>query len=81
MLQKFKLAIKREVLIYIAMLLVLALVMHNDLVSDPSSRFQIMYEKGNYSHPFLYTFFVYSILFIVRKVLDFIIGLFEKKTH
>ena len=79
MLQKFKLAIKREVLIYIAMLLVLTLVMHNDLLSDPSSRFQTMYEKGNYSHPFLYTFIVYSILLIIRKTLDFIIGLFEKK--
>ena len=78
MLQKFKLAIKREVLIYIAMLLVLALVMHNDLVSDPSSRFQIMYEKGNYSHPFLYTFFVYSIIFLIRKTLDLITGLFKK---
>ena len=81
MLQKFKLAIKREIIIYIVMLLLLAVVMHIDLLSDPSARFQIMYEKGNYSHPFLYTFFVYSILFIVRKVLDFIIGLFEKKTH
>ena len=81
MLQKFKLAIKREVLIYIAMLLLLAIVMHMDLLSDPASRFEIMVEKGNYSHPFLYTFFVYSILYIIRKVLDFIIGLFEKKTH
>ncbi len=56
MLEKFKLAIKREGLIYIVMLFVLTLVMHNDLLSNPSSRFEIMYEKGNYSHPFLYTF-------------------------
>ena len=81
MLQKFKLAIKREIIIYIVMLLLLAVVMHIDLLSDPSSRFQMMNEKENYSHPFLYTFFVYSILFIIRKMLDFIIGLFEKKTH
>ena len=80
MLQKFKLALKREILIYIAMLLVLTLVMHADLLSDPSSRFDIMVEKGNYSHPFLYTFVLYSILLIIRKTLDFIIGLFEKKT-
>lgn len=79
MLQKFKLAIKREVLIYLAMLLVLALVMHSDLLSDPSSRFQIMYEKGNYSHPFLYTFFIYGILFIIRKTIDFTISIFERK--
>ena len=79
MLQKFKLAFKREIFIYIAMILVLAVVMHIDLLSDPSSRFQTMYEKGNYSHPFLYTFFIYSIIFIVRKTIDFIISLFEIK--
>jgi hypothetical protein len=79
MLQKFKLAIKREIIIYIVMLLLLTIVMHNDLLSSPSSRFEIMYEKGNYSHPFLYTFVIYSILLIIRKILDFIIGLFEKK--
>ena len=79
MLQKFKLVIKREVIIYIAMLLVLTLVMHFDLLSNPTSRFEIMVEKGNYSHPFLYTFAIYSILLIIRKILDFIIGLFEKK--
>lgn len=81
MLQKFKLAIKREVIIYIVMLFVLAIVMHMDLLSNPSSRFELMVEKGNYSHPFLYTFVIYSILFIIRKILDFIIGLFEKKTQ
>jgi len=80
MLQKFKIAIKREVIIYIVMLLVLTIVMHNDLLTSPSSRFELMYEKGNYSHPFLYTFIIYSILFLIRKILDFIIGLFEKKT-
>ena len=79
MLQKFKLALKREALIYIGMLLVLSLVMHSDILSDPSSRFQIMHDKGNYSHPFLYTFFIYSILFVIRKFIDLIISLFERK--
>jgi len=77
---KFKHAIKREIIIYLIMLFVLALVMHSDLLSDPFSRFQMMSEKENYSHPFLYTFVIYSILLIIRKTLDFIIGLFEKKT-
>jgi hypothetical protein len=79
--KKFKVAMKREILVYLVMLFVLSLVMHSDLLSDPFSRFQLMQEKENYSHPFLYTFFVYSILFIIRKVLDFIIGLFDKNTH
>ena len=76
--EKFKLAIKREIFVYLAMLFVLGLVMHSDLLSEPSSRFQLMTEKENYSHPFLYTFVVYSILFVFRKTLDFIIGLFKK---
>ena len=76
---KFKLAIKREILIYIVMFFVLSIVMHSDLLSDPFARFQLMNEKENYSHPFLYTFVVYGIIFIIRKILDFIIGLFEKK--
>lgn len=78
---KFKLAIKREFFVYLAIFFVLSILVHSDFLSDPSSRFQMMNEKENYSHPFLYAFFVYSILFIIRKVLDFIIGLFEKKTH
>jgi len=79
MLQKFKQAIKLELLIYMSMFLLLTIVMHSDILSDPSARFQFMYEKGNYSHPFLYTFIIYTILFIIRKILDFIIGLFEAK--
>jgi hypothetical protein len=81
MLEKFKLAIKREVIIYIAMLFVLTLLMHSDLLSNPSPRFELMNKKGNYSHPFIYTFVIYSILLIIRKILDFIIGLFEKKSN
>jgi hypothetical protein len=76
---QFKLAIKREILVYLVMLFVLSLVMHSDLLSTPTARFEIIFEKGNYSHPFLYTFIIYSILFIIRKILDFIIGLFEKR--
>ncbi len=79
--KKLRLAIKREMLVYLLILFILTFVMHADLLSSPSARFELMYEKGNYSHPFLYTFFVYTILFIIRKFLDFTIGLFEKKTH
>ena len=79
--EKFKLFIKKETLVYLVILFVLTLIMHSDLLSNPISRFQIMYEKGNYSHPFVYTFVIYSILLILRKILDFIIGFFEKKTH
>ena len=81
MIEKFKLAIKKELIYYLLTLLALALIMHIDLLSDPFSRLQIMNEKGNYVHPFLYSFAIYVAILFVRKTIDFIIGLFEKKTH
>ena len=80
MLEKFKHAIKKEALIYLGTLLILALIMHIDLLSDPFSRFNLMQEKENYSHPFLYSFVIYTVILILRKIIDFIMGLFEKKS-
>jgi len=80
MLEKFKLTIKKEALIYLATLLILALIMHIDLLSDPLSRLSRMQEKGNFFHPFFYSFIIYAIILILRKIIDFIMGLFEKKT-
>ncbi len=81
MVEKFKPVIKREALYYLLTLLVLALIMHIDLLSDPFARLDTMHEKGNYSHPFLYTFIVYGIILIIRKIIDFIMSLFEKKSN
>jgi len=78
-LQTLKEAFKKELFIYIAMLVVFTVLMHSDILSDPSSRFQLMIEKDNYTHPFLYTAIIYSIFFSIRKILDFIVALFEKK--
>jgi len=77
--EKFKNAIKKEALIYVVTLLILALIMHSDLLSDPLSRLNIMQEKGNYFHPFLYSFIIYAVILTLRKTIDFIMGLFEKK--
>jgi len=78
---KFKKVLKKELLIYLSTLLALALIMHIDLLSDPSARLQAMQEKENYTHPLLYSFVVYTVILILRKTIDFITGLFEKKTH
>ncbi len=79
MVKNFKSVIKKELIIYSLTLLVLTLIVHSDLVSDPSSRMNVMYEKGNYAHPFLYSFVVYSVILILRKTIDFITSIFEKK--
>lgn len=76
---KFKLALKKELFVYLGIFFMLSLIMHSDLLSNPSSRFDMIQEKGNYSHPFVYTFVIYSIVFIIKKFLDFIISLFENK--
>ena len=78
---KFKQVLKKELLIYLSTLLALALIMHIDLLTDPSARLQAMQEKENYTHPLLYSFIVYTVILILRKTIDFITGLFEKKTH
>ena len=78
---KFKQILKRELLYYFLTLVTLALIMHLDLLSDPLSRLEVMQEKGNYSHPFLYSFIIYFIILVLRKVIDFITGLFENKAH
>ena len=76
--EKFKLFIKRELLVYLVIFMLLALVSHGDLLSNPLLRFEMMFEKGNYFHPFLYTFVLYSLILIVRKTIDLIMALFER---
>ena len=79
MTEKFKNILKKEFLYYLLTLLILALIAHSDLLSDPLARLELMQAKGNYAHPFIYSFIIYSIIFIFRKIIDFIMGFFEKK--
>ena len=80
MINKLKLAIKKEVLYYLITLVILGLIMHIDLLSDPLSRLELMKEKENYFHPFLYSFIVYSVMLLLRIIINFISKIFEKKT-
>lgn len=81
MLEKFKQIIKKEILYFFITFIVLALIMHIDLLNNPLERLDLMQEKENFSHPFTYTFIVYGLMLIIRKVIDFVVGLFEKKSH
>ena len=71
--------LKKELTIYTALLTLLIFLMHPDMLSDPTVRLGLMQDKANYTHPLLYTFFVYLILFFLRAVSSFIAKLFEKK--
>jgi len=81
MIQKLKLALKKEFLYYLITLVLLTVIMHFDILTNPSSRLEIMQEKENYSHPFFYSFIVYSVFLILRKTIDFISGIFKTKNN
>ena len=70
--------IRKEVLYYLAILILLALVQHPDLLSSPLERITTMKELSNYAHPFLYTFGAYIIIGIFRIVIK-LIGYVIKK--
>ncbi len=80
MLDKLKLVVKKEFLYYFIIFVVLALIMHSDLLSNPSSRLENMQEKENYFHPFLYSFIVYTVILILRTIINFTSKIFEKKS-
>jgi hypothetical protein len=69
--------LKKETLYFIAILVVLALLQHPDLLTTPFARFTQIINDGNYFHPFLWTFLIYFIIGILRGVVKFI--LFIKK--
>lgn len=81
MIHKLKLALKRELLYYLITLVVLALLIHIDLLSDPAARLETMNEKENYLHPFFYSFVVYSVMLVLRSIINIVSKIFEKKTN
>jgi len=69
----------REVVILSVIFVVMALLLHSDLVSDPFSRFAHMQQRGNYLHPLFYTFIFYMIFSILRFLVHLIKRLFFLK--
>jgi hypothetical protein len=56
----------REILIFGGLAVILALLMHPDLLSNPLHRFTSIIERGTVFHPLFYTFLVYTIISILR---------------
>lgn len=69
---------KTELIIYTALLTLLTLLMHPDMIGDPTVRLAIMQQKSNYIHPLLYTFFVYLILYFFRAIVSLVIKFIKK---
>jgi hypothetical protein len=68
----------RELAIYAGMLLALALLMHPDLLSDPSSRIGLLSERGSYLHPLVYAGVFYLLSGMIRLAIRFIRRIVKK---
>ena len=71
--------LRKELIVYTALLTVLILLMHPDILSEPTVRLGLMQEHGNYIHPLLYTFIIYLVLFFFRAIFGFIMKFFDKR--
>lgn len=60
--------IKIELIYFCAILLILALLQHSDLLHSPLQRANLMMEKENYFHPLLWAFVVYVVIGFFRLV-------------
>ncbi len=69
--------IKRELLIFSVILLVLIVLMHPDILNDPVGRLSMMQQQQNYVHPLLYTVFVYLVIFALRGLIGWVLRLFK----
>ena len=71
--------LKKELTIYTALLTLLIVIMHPDMLSDPTIRLGLMQEKTNYIHPLLYTFFIYLVVYFFRAIFGFVLRLVKKE--
>ena len=60
--------IQRELLYFITLLVVLALLQHPDLLSSPMQRIDTMISYKNYFHPFGWTLALYSVIGVGRLI-------------
>ena len=67
--------IKKELIYFTFVLVVLALLQHSDFLSHPLDRFGLMAEKGNYYHPLIWAFGAYLIVVMMRLAIRFVLFL------
>lgn len=59
----------KESVIFMTLMAMLAVMMHGDLLTDPLTRYEVMMERGNLFHPFIWTALVYLALALIRGIL------------
>ena len=65
--------ILKEIIIFLAVVAILAIVQHQDMLSDPISRFSMMADMGNYTHPFLWAIVPYLLLLGLRLAVNMVL--------
>ena len=63
---------KKELLIYLLTVVISALMIHPDLLSTPLARLEMMTDRANYYHPFLFGLGIYLVIGVIRLI---VIGL------
>lgn len=69
---------KKELLIYLLVILFSALIMHPDLLSDPIVRFETMIGRANYYHPLLFGLGIYLLIGAVRLLVKWIRSIIKR---
>ena len=64
--------IKTELIYFSVLLIILALLMHPDLLSSPLDRLQLMSEKENYFHPLLWASLIYMAIGLIRLIFKYL---------
>jgi len=71
---------RKELFIFIALLLVLAVVQHSDLLTNPAERIEsLLSGSASLFHPLYWTLGVYVVLGIARIILGLLRRLFRSK--
>lgn len=70
--------IKNELIYFLLILFVLALLQHSDLLHSPLERIDLMVGKGNYLHPLLWTSAVYITIGLLRAIVKYLLYLKNK---
>ena len=68
----------KEIIFFVVLIVVLALLQHGDLLTNPSDRIELMSQKENYLHPFLWASAVYFVILLFRLILVFVLKFFRK---
>ncbi len=59
---------KKELLIYLLIVILSAPVFHPDLLTDFGSRMEMMSDRGNYYHPFIFALVIYLSIALLRLI-------------